>query len=41
MTTPASGNVRTPAGPQITYTRAEMAAFVHGVRAGEFNDLLA
>ena len=34
-------NSRFPAGPQITYTRAEIAAFVHGVRAGEFNDLLA
>lgn len=34
-------NSRFPDGPQITYTRAEMAAFIRGVRAGEFDDLLA
>jgi hypothetical protein len=33
-------NSRVPTGPQITNTRAEMAAFVQGVQAGEFNDLL-
>lgn len=34
-------NSRFPAGAHITYTRAEMAAFVRGVQAGEFDDLLA
>ncbi len=34
-------NSRFPDGPRITYTRAEMAAFVQGVQAGEFDDLLA
>ena len=33
-------NSRFPDGPRITYTRAEMAAFVQGVQAGEFDDLL-
>ena len=33
-------NSRSPGGPHITYTRAEIAAFVSGVRAGEFDDLL-
>ena len=34
-------NSRFPDGPRILYTRAEMAAFVQGVRAGEFDDLLS
>ena len=34
-------NSRFPAGPHLTYTRAEIVAFVRGVQAGEFNDLLA
>ena len=33
-------NSRFPDGPQLTYTHAEMAAFVRGVHAGEFDDLL-
>jgi hypothetical protein len=32
---------RSPAGPALVYTREEMAAFVEGVRAGEFDDLVA
>lgn len=40
----AGGNVavrnsRDPAGPTIVYTRAEMAAFICGIRSGEFDDL--
>lgn len=31
-------NSRHPAGPTLVYTRAEMAAFLVGVRAGEFDD---
>jgi Domain of unknown function (DUF397) len=38
--TVAVRNSRFPSGPQITYTRAEIAAFVTGVQAGEFDDLL-
>lgn len=34
-------NSRFPAGPHLTYTRAEIAAFLRGVHAGEFNDLLS
>lgn len=33
-------NSRHPAGPTIVYTRAEMAAFLQGVRSGEFDDLV-
>ena len=33
-------NSRFPAGPRLTFTRAEMAAFVRGVHAAEFDDLL-
>lgn len=32
-------NSRHPAGPTLVYTRAEIAAFLTGVRAGEFDDL--
>lgn len=32
-------NSRHPAGPTLVYTRAEIAAFITGVRAGEFDDL--
>lgn len=32
-------NSRHPAGPVLVYTRAEIAAFITGVRAGEFDDL--
>jgi hypothetical protein len=34
-------NSRDPDGPALVYTRAEMAAFVAGVRNGEFDDLAA
>jgi hypothetical protein len=33
-------NSRHPTGPRLVYTRAEIAAFVHGVRSGEFDDLV-
>jgi hypothetical protein len=29
-------NSRYPSGPVLTYSRAGMAAFIHGVQAGEF-----
>jgi hypothetical protein len=32
-------NSRFPAGPALVYTRAEVAAFLAGVRNGEFDDL--
>jgi Domain of unknown function (DUF397) len=32
-------NSRFPSGPALVYTRAEIAAFVAGVRDGEFDDL--
>ena len=32
-------NSRHPFGPALVYTRAEMAAFLAGVKAGEFDDL--
>jgi len=32
-------NSRQPAGPALVYTRAEIAAFLAGVRNGEFDDL--
>jgi hypothetical protein len=32
-------NSRHPSGPVLVYTRAELAAFLSGVRAGEFDDL--
>ncbi len=32
-------NSRHPAGPALVYTRAEVAAFLTGVRNGEFDDL--
>jgi uncharacterized protein DUF397 len=32
-------NSRYPAGPALIYTRAEVAAFLAGVRNGEFDDL--
>jgi hypothetical protein len=32
-------NSRHPAGPALVYTRAELAAFLAGVRNGEFDDL--
>jgi hypothetical protein len=35
----AMRNSRYPTGPALVYTRAEIAAFVDGVRNGEFDDL--
>jgi hypothetical protein len=32
-------NSRHPSGPALIYTRAEIAAFLAGARAGEFDDL--
>ena len=32
-------NSRSPQGPVLVYTRAEIGAFLAGVRAGEFDDL--
>jgi Domain of unknown function (DUF397) len=32
-------NSRHPHGPALIYTRAELAAFVTGVKEGEFDDL--
>jgi hypothetical protein len=32
-------NSRFPSGPALIYTRAEIEAFVTGVRNGEFDDL--
>jgi hypothetical protein len=32
-------NSRHPSGPALVYTRAEVAAFLAGVRDGEFDDL--
>lgn len=31
---------RSPAGPALVYTRAEMSAFIQGAKSGEFDDLL-
>jgi hypothetical protein len=35
----AMRNSRHPDGPALVYTRAEIAAFLAGVRNGEFDDL--
>jgi hypothetical protein len=32
-------NSRHPSGPALVYTRAEIAAFLTGVKNGEFDDL--
>ena len=37
--TVAVRNSRDPLGPALVYTRAEVAAFLTGVRNGEFDDL--
>ncbi|WP_028930264.1 DUF397 domain-containing protein [Pseudonocardia asaccharolytica] len=34
-------NSRDPHGPALVYTRAEIAAFIRGAKAGEFDDLAA
>ncbi|MGH8934325.1 MAG: DUF397 domain-containing protein [Egibacteraceae bacterium] len=33
-------NSRDPAGPALIYTRAELAAFIHGVKTGDFDHLI-
>lgn len=33
-------NSRDPNGPALLYTRAELAAFIRGVKDGEFDDLV-
>jgi hypothetical protein len=35
----AMHNSRYPSGPALIYTRAEIAAFLAGVKNGEFDDL--
>lgn len=34
-------NSRDPHGPALVYTRAEMTAFLQGVKDGEFDNLIA
>jgi hypothetical protein len=34
-------NSRDPAGPALTFPRAEVAAFIRGARTGEFDNLLS
>lgn len=34
-------NSRHPDGPALIYTRAELAAFVHGAKHGEWDDLIS
>lgn len=34
-------NSRDPNGPALLYTRGEIAAFIDGVKSGEFDDLIA
>jgi hypothetical protein len=36
----AMRNSRHPSGPALVYTRAEISAFLAGVRDGEFDDLM-
>lgn len=33
-------NSRHPSGPALIYTRAEIAAFIHGAKEGDFDDLV-
>jgi hypothetical protein len=33
-------NSRDPHGPVLIYTPAEITAFIHGIKAGEFDDLI-
>jgi hypothetical protein len=33
-------NSRDPSGPALVYTRGEIAAFLAGAKAGEFDDLM-
>jgi hypothetical protein len=34
-------NSRDPEGPALIYTQAEIDAFIHGVRDGDFDNLLS
>ena len=34
------GDTKHPHGPVLSYDRAEWAAFIEGIRQGEFDDLL-
>ncbi len=34
-------NSRDPSGPALVYTNAEVAAFVAGIKDGEFDDVLS
>lgn len=34
-------NSRYPEGPALVYSRDEIAAFLHGAKDGEFDDLIA
>ena len=34
------GDSKNPDGPSLSYSRAEWAAFVEGIRQGDFDDLL-
>ncbi|MDA3625854.1 DUF397 domain-containing protein [Saccharopolyspora oryzae] len=34
-------NSRFPEGPALVYSRDELAAFLHGAKDGEFDDLIA
>lgn len=34
-------NSRDPEGPALIYTRAEMTAFIHGAKDGDFDDLIS
>lgn len=33
------GSTTQPDGPKLSYTRAEVAAFVAGIKRGDFDDL--
>ena len=33
-------NSRHPSGPALIYTRAEISAFIHGAKEGDFDDLV-
>lgn len=35
------GDTKNPNGPVLAYSRAEWVAFVTGIRAGDFDDLLS
>ena len=35
------GDTKNPDGPVLSYSRAEWVAFVDGIRAGDFDDLVS